>query len=209
LIFCQITKRNTRFRNNPGWHKLLASVDANQFKNLKTPEPWPRTRKTRTRTKIVTKTRIVNRTKIAIRIRIARTLTTTGTKIRRTSATKRKTRIKTSADKLNPIVKKAHILYEPFLFQSFTKCNVMNRIIRRFFDASDSNARAGQTDNPPREMEQEAVSRNAGRPGSMADAAGTSGDMDGGGGIGHGMEKDPHLDKGDNGPSPDKTDLGE
>jgi hypothetical protein len=81
----------------------------------------------------------------------------------------------------------------------------MTNTIWRSYEASDSAAGGGHIDNPPRKLEGEAAKKSAGNPGSIADVAGMSGDLDGGGGVGRGTGKDSHLDKGDNGPTPDKN----
>jgi hypothetical protein len=74
-------------------------------------------------------------------------------------------------------------------------------------EESEAGASAGKTNNPAREFEQQAATKRAGDPGSIENAAGMHGDLDGGGGIGEGTNRDPHLDRGDTGPTPDKVNL--
>ena len=72
---------------------------------------------------------------------------------------------------------------------------------------SDSGASAGRVNNPAHKLEAEAVHKRAGDPGSIENAAGMHGDLDGGGGIGNGTREDAHLNRGDTGPTPDKISL--
>src|SRR5687768_7966467 len=94
-----------------------------------------------------------------------------------------------------------------FLFRNLQQTTITMISFKRQFapEESDAGASAGKTDHPAQALAHEAVKKRAGDPGSIENAAGMHGDLDGGGGIGDGTSKDPHLDKGDNGPTPDKV----
>jgi hypothetical protein len=75
------------------------------------------------------------------------------------------------------------------------------------YPQGESNS-GGTPDNTSlRRDEQQAVRKEAGNPGSIADVSGMSGDLDGGAGPGPGTEA--QLNQGDRGPSPDKLDIRE